>query len=139
MNIVQYEKGDLITDCQSILVRWRNHFSSLFNVHGVNGDREREIHAAEPFVPELRAFEFDMAIEKLERHKLVNRIPVELIKSGSRTIRSEIHKLITSSWNKEELPEEWKESIIVPIYEYKKGDKTNFSHYRGISICRLRT
>jgi hypothetical protein len=30
------------------------------------------------------------------------------------------------------LPQQWKESIIVPIYE--KGDKTNCNNYRGISI-----
>jgi len=35
-------------------------------------------------------------------------------------------------WNKEELSEEWKESIILPIY--KKGDKTDCSNYRGISF-----
>jgi hypothetical protein len=29
------------------------------------------------------------------------------------------------------LPEERKESIVVPIY---KGDKTEFSNYRGISL-----
>jgi hypothetical protein len=55
-----------------------------------------------------------------------------LIKAGGRIIRSEIHKLIISIWNKEELPEEWKELLIVPIY--KKGDKTDCSSYRGISL-----
>jgi hypothetical protein len=30
---------------------------------------------------------------------------------------------IHSIWNKEELPQQWKESIILPIY--KKGDKTD--------------
>jgi len=45
---------------------------------------------------------------------------------------SEINKLINSIWNKEELPEEWKETIIVPIY--MEGDKTDCSNYRGISL-----
>ena len=48
------------------------------------------------------------------------------------TIRSEINKIITSVWNKEELHEEWEKSIIVPIY--KKGDKTDCNNYRGISF-----
>jgi len=40
-----------------------------------------------------------------------------LIKAGDRTIHSDIHKLINSIWNKEELPEELKESIIVFIHK----------------------
>jgi hypothetical protein len=43
-----------------------------------------------------------------------------------------IHKLIIAIWNKEELPEEWKELIIVFIH--KKGDKTGCNNYRGISL-----
>jgi hypothetical protein len=35
--------------------------------------------------------------------------------------KSEIHKLIISIWNKEELPDQWRESMIVPVY--KKGDR----------------
>jgi hypothetical protein len=56
-----------------------------------------------------------MANEKIKRHKApgIDLIPAELIKSRGRTIRCEIHKLINSVWNKEDFPEEWKESIIV--------------------------
>ena len=61
----------------------------------------------------------------------IDQIPAELIKAGGRTIRYETHKLIISVWNKEELPEEWKESIVVPFY--MKGDKTDCNNYRGIS------
>jgi len=45
-----------------------------------------------------------------------------------------IHKLIISTWNKEELLEEWKELIIVAIH--KKGDKTDCNNYRGVSLLR---
>ena len=74
-----------------------------------------------------------MAIEKLKIHKSqgIDQIPAELTKAGGKTIRCEIHKFNISIWNKEELPEEWKESIIIPIH--KKGDKTHCSNYRGIS------
>ena len=62
--------------------------------------------------------EVEMAIEKLKNHKSpgIDQIPAELFKAGGRTICGEIHKLIISIWNKEELPDEWKASIIVPIY-----------------------
>ena len=54
----------------------------------------------------------------------------ELIKAGGRKIRGAIHELIIAIWNKEELPEEWKDSVIVPIH--KKGDKTECNNYRAI-------
>jgi hypothetical protein len=49
-----------------------------------------------------------MAIEKLRRHKSpgIDQIPAELIKAGCGTIHSEIHRLINSIWNKEELPKQ---------------------------------
>jgi len=53
-NIVQDEKGDLVTGSLSILPRWRKHFSQLFWVHEVNDVRQTEIHTSELLVPKLR-------------------------------------------------------------------------------------
>ena len=88
----------------------------------------------EQLVPEPCAFQYEIAIEKLMGNKSpsTDQIPVEMIKEGNTTIHFEIHKLITSIWNEEELPEEWKVSINVPIY--KMGDKTDRCNYRGISL-----
>ena len=133
-NIVKDEKGDLVADSHRIVARWRNYFSQLFNLYGVKNVRQAEIHTAEPLVPEPSAAEFELAINKLKSHKSpgIDQILAELIQAGGRTICLEIHKLITSIWEKEKLPEEWKVSIIVPIH--KKGDKTDCNNYGGISL-----
>jgi len=133
-NIVKDEKGDLVADSHSIVARWRNYFSQLFSVHGVKDFGQAEIHTAEPLVPEPGASEVKLAIDNLKSHKSpgIDQIPAELIKEGGRTIYLEIHRLITSVWKKEKLPEGWKESIIEP--SHKKGDKTDCNNYRGISV-----
>jgi hypothetical protein len=38
-------------------------------------------------------------------------------------------------WDKEELPQQWKESVIVPIH--KKGNKTDCNNCRGISLLLI--
>jgi hypothetical protein len=48
--------------------------------------------------------------------------------AGGEMLLSVIHKLINSVWNMVELPDQWKESIIVPIH--KKGDKTDCNNYQ---------
>jgi len=133
-NRVKEGKGDLVADFHSILARWRNHFPQLLNVHGVKDFRQTEIQTAVTLLPEPSTFEIELAIEKLKSHKSpgIVHIPTELIKTRGRTTRSEIHKLIISIRNKEELPEEWKESVISPIK--KKGKKTKCSNYIGILL-----
>jgi hypothetical protein len=51
---------------------------------------------------------------------------------GCGMLVSVIQKLINSIWNKEELPDKWKESISLPVH--KKGDKTDCNNYHGISL-----
>jgi len=70
-------------------------------------------------VAEPSAFEVELVIEKLKSHKSpdVDQILAELIKAGGKTVPCDIHTLIFAVWNKEVWPEEWKDSIIVPIYK----------------------
>ena len=131
----------MVTDSHHILATssWRNYLSQLLNVHGVNDVRQAEIHTEEPLVSEPSTFEVELAIEKLKSHRSpgFDQIPAELIKARGRTIRCAIHKLITSIWKKEELPQEWKESIIVPIH--KRGIKQTVTTVGAYRFCQLRT
>jgi hypothetical protein len=64
---------------------------------------------------------------------LTNQIPAELIQ-GHRTVCSVTHKLIRCIYSNEELPQQRKRSITVPIY--KEGDERVCSNYCGTSITK---
>jgi hypothetical protein len=80
------------------------------NVHRVSEVGQIEIYTAEPLVPDPSPLEFEIDIAKLKRNKWPGseQIRAELIQAGCETLRSEIHKLINSIWNKEELSDQWK-------------------------------
>ena len=56
----------------------------------------------------------------------------ELIQAGGCKLYEEIYKLIVLIWNKEELPQNYKESINVPFHT--KDNNMNCHKYRGISL-----
>jgi hypothetical protein len=96
-----------------------NYFCQLLNVQRVGGIRQTEIQTAEPFVPEPSISELEVAIGNLKSYKLpgVDQILAELIPAGGETLHSEIHRLINLIWNKEELPQQRKESVVVPVHK----------------------
>ena len=57
-------------------------FLPAIDAHVVNDVRQTEIHTAEPQMPEPSAFEVEMAVEKLKRHKSpgIDQIPTEFRK-----------------------------------------------------------
>jgi hypothetical protein len=112
-NLVKDENGDLLADSHNILNRWKNYFSQLLNVHNISDVRQIEVHTAEPLVPGPSRLEVEIAIAKLKKYISPgsDHIPAELIQTAGEILLSE------------DLPDQWKESIIVPIH--KKGDKTD--------------
>jgi hypothetical protein len=85
---------------------------------------QKDIQTAEPLVPEPSLIGVEIAIGKLKIYKSpgTHQILAEMIKAGGETLCSEVHKFIYSIWNKKELPQQWKVSIIIPIQ--RKGAKT---------------
>jgi hypothetical protein len=67
--------------------------------------------------------------------KVITSNPADLIEEGGEVLLSEIHRLINSLWSKEELLEQWTESLILPVH--KNGDKTDCNNYRGISLLSI--
>ena len=90
------------------------------------------VYTAEPDIPELivSLIEVELAIEYLKRHKAtgVDHIPSELIQAGG----DKLFKEILLICNKEELPQEWKEPIIVPIH--KESDRMDCNNYKRYFI-----
>jgi hypothetical protein len=66
---VQNANGNLLTDSQIFLDRWKNYFSGLLNVHGFSNVSQIEIHAAGTSVSEPTSIEAETAIQMLKRHK----------------------------------------------------------------------
>jgi hypothetical protein len=103
-------------------------------VQNVSDVKQIEIQTAEPVVPGPSHLEVEIANAKLKKHKSPgsDQILAELYQAGGETLVSVIRKCINSIWNKEELPDQWKESIIVPIHE--NSDKNDHNNYYGISL-----
>jgi hypothetical protein len=81
-----------------------------------------EVHTAEPLVPAPSRLEAEIAIAKSKKYKSPGSDPAELIQAGGEILLCVIHKLINFIWNKEELNDQWKVSIIIPVH--KNCDKT---------------
>jgi hypothetical protein len=90
----------------------------------VSDVRQTEVHTAESLVPGPSGLEVEIAIGKLKKYKSPgsDQIPAEIIQAAGEIVLSAIHKLISSVWNEEELPDQFKKSIIVQVH--RKSDKT---------------
>jgi hypothetical protein len=124
---VKDENGDLLADSHNILNMCKKYFSQLLNVYSVSNVKQIDIHKAQLLVHDSCPFEVEIAIAKLSRYKLsgCDPCPIVAIQEGGKTINSLILFGIRNIC-------QWKESTIVRIY--KKGDKTDYSNYRGISL-----
>jgi len=95
----------------------------------MNSEHEAENLKEEVEIPPPTYNEVSDIIQKLRNNKAPgpDNIIAELIKEGGRKLKHRIYMLILKIWEKGELPADWENSIICPIYE--KGDRMQCKNY----------
>jgi hypothetical protein len=107
--------GNLIAGEQQILNRWAEYFEELLSsktTQRMNAEivyLGPELHISVPTVIEV----YD-TIRRMKDNSAPGEdaVTAELIKGGGRSLWKNIHQLIESIWQKEEMPEEWRTAII---------------------------
>jgi len=143
----QDKEGKIIGDDTRIKERCREYFQTLLNPQEQDPEEEMNnrqeqrtdtsyngIEDKECITDISRTDEIKRNIQKLKNGKATgyDNIKAELIKYGGREVEELLQQLLARIWVEEEIPEDWRKSIICPIY--KKGDKMNCNNYRGISL-----
>ncbi|XP_038117204.1 uncharacterized protein LOC119769300 [Culex quinquefasciatus] len=129
-------EGNLLTDKTAVAARWKEHFQQLLNGEtreGIVEDRmnvEDDGIAVDP--PTLE--DVEKAVKELKNAKSAGKdgLPAELFKHGSARMIEILHQIVQRIWCEEQLPTDWLDGLITPIY--KKGQRLDCANYRGITI-----
>lgn len=97
-------------------------------------DEQIEIQELEVNTGVITREEIANALKLLKNGKSAgtDNLPIDLIKADTEQAIDMLHKLLNKIWANEELPQEWKEGLIIKIP--KKGDLSNCKNWRAITL-----
>lgn len=126
--------GEILTEDENIRNRWKCYFEKLLNEENprvVVGDGV----PSQGVVPEISKDEIQYALRKMKNDKSTgpDNIPVEVWKSLGDVGINMLWDLMNKIFKEEKMPDEWRDSILVPIYK-EKGDIQDCANYRGIKL-----
>jgi len=134
-NMIRNKKRELAMNTKERAEIWKVYFDKLLNTEEPKElikIGSREINEVE--VEGLTIEGVKKAMRNLKNNKTpgTDGICPELIKYRGNKLLNRIYELGRLLWEEERIPEEWKETIRVPIY--KKGDRDKCENYRGITL-----
>jgi len=135
-SIIRNKKGELAMNTKEKAEIWKECFDKLLNTEEpreLNKKQNKEISKVEVEV-ELTVVNIQKAIRNLKNNKAAGTegIHPELIKYGGNKLLNRMYELVRQFWEEERIPEEWKETIIVPVL--KREDRDWCTNYRGIAL-----
>ncbi|KAK3564418.1 hypothetical protein QTP86_018806 [Hemibagrus guttatus] len=135
VRVIKDRDGRVLASEESVQRRWKEYFEELINEENEREKRVEGVNSVEQKVDKIRKDEVRKALKRMKSGKAVgpDDIPVEVWKC----LGEEAVDFLTSLFNRvlenEKMPEEWRRSVLVPIFK-NKGDVQSCSNYRGIKL-----
>lgn len=132
----------LLTDQKQIVNRWSEHFKELLNQANPIDETVLQEFEARPIMNDLDQapsfYELMRAVKSLKDNKSPgpDSIPAEILKQGGYLLLKELYQYILEVWDKECVPQQWKDANIITIYK-NKGERSLCGNSRGISLLSV--
>ena len=128
--------GNILTDENEILSRWREYFEDLLNpvkastrdTHEVTHLREDEVFTAAQVATPIKGIKSGKAAGEDE-------IRPEMLKALTGEGILWLTRVCQVAWKLGKTPRDWQTGVIIPIFT--KGDRKQSTNYRGISLLSL--
>ncbi|KAK3566596.1 hypothetical protein QTP86_001080 [Hemibagrus guttatus] len=135
VRVIKDRDGRVLTSEESVQRRWKKYFEELMNEENEREKRVEGVNSVEQKVDKIRKDEVRKALKRMKSGKAVgpDNIPVEVWKCLGEAAVEFLTSLFNRVLESERMPEEWRRSVLVPIFK-NKGDVQSCSNYRGIKL-----
>ncbi|KAK3551351.1 hypothetical protein QTP70_015027 [Hemibagrus guttatus] len=135
VRVIKDRDGRVLTSEESVQRRWKEYFEELMNEENEREKRVEGVNSVEQKVDKIRKDEVRKALKRMKSGKAVgpDDIPVEVWKCLGEAAVEFLAGLFNRILESERMPEEWRRSVLVPIFK-NKGDVQSCSNYRGIKL-----
>ncbi|KAK3507722.1 hypothetical protein QTP70_034827, partial [Hemibagrus guttatus] len=135
VRVIKDRDGRVLTSEESEQRRWKEYFEDLMNEENEREKRVEGVNSVEQKVDKIRKDEVRKALKRMKSGKAVgpDDIPVEVWKCLGEAAVEFLASLFNRVLESERMPEEWRRSVLVPIFK-NKGDVQSCSNYRGIIL-----
>ena len=135
---IKDERGQLLVKEDKIRHRWQEYFDKLFNGENENTTVQLDDlfdDTNRRFVWRIQESEVRDALKRMKEGKVMgpDGIPIKVWRYLEDIAIVWLTKMFNNIFRSNKMPEEWRRSILVPIYK-NKGDIQSYTNYRGIKL-----
>ena len=135
---IKSKTGENITGEQEQIDRWIEFIKEMFNKPTIDFEPDIENNQKLPInTNPITKIEIKQALKSLKKGKAAgsDAIPAELLTADLHTTTEQLHKILSTVWKEEQVPDDWKRGVLIKLP--KKGDLSKCENWRGITLLSV--